>query len=400
MELSSVCNFSFQTNYHTLLNPHNKNPKSSLLSYQHPKTPIITSSYNNFPSKYCSNKNFHLQNRCSKSLLIAKNSIRTDVSANQTEPPESNTKYSVVTKILNFGHTCWKLQRPYTFIGVISCACGLFGRELFHNTNLLSWSLMLKAFSSLMVILSVNLCTNIINQITDLDIDRINKPDLPLASGEMSIETAWIMSIIVALTGLILTIKLNCGPLFISLYCVSILVGALYSVPPFRWKQNPNTAFSSYFMGLVIVNFTCYYASRAAFGLPFEMSFSPPFTFILAFVKSMGSALFLCKDVSDIEGDSKHGISTLATRYGAKNITFLCSGIVLLTYVSAILAAIIWPQAFKSNVMLLSHATLAFWLIFQTREFALTNYNPEAGRKFYEFMWKLYYAEYLVYVFI
>ncbi|KAM6542523.1 hypothetical protein CsatB_006970 [Cannabis sativa] len=246
---------------------------------------------------------------------------------------------------------------------------------------------MLKAFSSLMVILSVNLCTNIINQITDLDIDRINKPDLPLASGEMSIETAWIMSIIVALTGLILTIKLNCGPLFISLYCVSILVGALYSVPPFRWKQNPNTAFSSYFMGLVIVNFTCYYASRAAFGLPFEMS--PPFTFILAFVKSMGSALFLCKDVSDIEGDSKYGISTLATRYGAKNITFLCSGIVLLTYVSAILAAIIWPQAFKSNVMLLSHATLAFWLIFQ-----------EAGRKFYEFMWKLHYAEYLVYVFI
>ncbi|XP_030497550.2 geranylpyrophosphate:olivetolate geranyltransferase, chloroplastic-like isoform X2 [Cannabis sativa] len=366
MELSSVCNFSFQTNYHTLLNPHNKNPKSSLLSYQHPKTPIITSSYNNFPSNYCSNKNFHLQNRCSKSLLIAKNSIRTDT-ANQTEPPESNTKYSVVTKILSFGHTCWKLQRPYTFIGVISCACGLFGRELFHNTNLLSWSLMLKAFSSLMVILSVNLCTNIINQITDLDIDRINKPDLPLASGEMSIETAWIMSIIVALTGLILTIKLNCGPLFISLYCVSILVGALYSVPPFRWKQNPNTAFSSYFMGLVILNFTCYYASRAAFGLPFEM---------------------------------RHGISTLATRYGAKNITFLCSGIVLLTYVSAILAAIIWPQAFKSNVMLLSHATLAFWLIFQTREFALTNYNPEAGRKFYEFMWKLHYAEYLVYVFI
>ncbi|KAF4359879.1 hypothetical protein G4B88_000872 [Cannabis sativa] len=275
MGLSSVCTFSFQTNYHTLLNPHNNNPKTSLLCYRHPKTPIKYS-YNNFPSKHCSTKSFHLQNKCSESLSIAKNSIRA-ATTNQTEPPESDN-HSVATKILNFGKACWKLQRPYTIIAFTSCACGL-----------------------------------------------INKPDLPLASGEISVNTAWIMSIIVAL---------------------------------------------------------------------------PSFTFLLAFMKSMGSALALIKDASDVEGDTKFGISTLASKYGSRNLTLFCSGIVLLSYVAAILAGIIWPQAFNSNVMLLSHAILAFWLILQTRDFALTNYDPEAGRRFYEFMWKLYYAEYLVYVFI
>ncbi|KAF4376137.1 hypothetical protein G4B88_004941 [Cannabis sativa] len=395
MGLSSVCTFSFQTNYHTLLNPHNNNPKTSLLCYRHPKTPIKYS-YNNFPSKHCSTKSFHLQNKCSESLSIAKNSIRA-ATTNQTEPPESDN-HSVATKILNFGKACWKLQRPYTIIAFTSCACGLFGKELLHNTNLISWSLMFKAFFFLVAVLCIASFTTTINQIYDLHIDRINKPDLPLASGEISVNTAWIMSIIVALFGLIITIKMKGGPLYIFGYCFGIFGGTVYSVPPFRWKQNPSTAFLLNFLAHIITNFTFYHASRAALGLPFELR--PSFTFLLAFIKSMGAALALIKDASDVEGDTKFGISTLASKYGSRNLTLFCSGIVLLSYVAAILAGIIWPQAFKSNVMLLSHAILAFWLILQTRDFALTNYDPEAGRRFYEFMWKLYYAEYLVYVFI
>ncbi|KAF4384196.1 hypothetical protein F8388_001434 [Cannabis sativa] len=341
MGLSSVCTFSFQTNYHTLLNPHNNNPKTSLLCYRHPKTPIKYS-YNNFPSKHCSTKSFHLQNKCSESLSIAKNSIRA-ATTNQTEPPESDN-HSVATKILNFGKACWKLQRPYTIIAFTSCACGF-------------WSLMFKAFFFLVAILCIASFTTTINQIYDLHIDRINKPDLPLASGEISVNTAWIMSIIVALFGLIITIKMKGGPLYIFGYCFGIFGGTVYSVPPFRWKQNPSTAF--------LLNFLAFFYFPAS--------------------------------IYEING---FGISTLASKYGSRNLTLFCSGIVLLSYVAAILAGIIWPQAFNSNVMLLSHAILAFWLILQTRDFALTNYDPEAGRRFYEFMWKLYYAEYLVYVFI
>ncbi|KAF4384200.1 hypothetical protein F8388_001438 [Cannabis sativa] len=324
MEVSSVCTFSFQTNYHTLLNPHNKNPKNSLLSYQHPKTPIIKSSYDNFPSKYCLTKNFHLLGLNSHNRISSQSrSIR--AGNDQIEgSPHHESDNSIATKILNFGHTCWKLQRPYAVKGMISVACGLFGRELFNNRHLFSWGLMWKAFFALVPILSFNFFAAIMNQIYDVDIDRINKPDLPLVSGEMSIETAWILSIIVALTGLISHVGLA---------------------------------------------FTSYSATTSSL--------------------VMGITIAFAKDISDIEGDAKYGVSTVATKLGARNMTFAVSGVLLLNYL-----------VFKSNIMILSHAILAFCLIFQTRELALANYASAPSRQFFEFIWLLYYAEYFVYVFI
>ncbi|KAM6542525.1 hypothetical protein CsatB_006972 [Cannabis sativa] len=210
---------------------------------------------------------------------------------------------------------------------MISIACGLFGRELFNNRHLFSWGLMWKAFFALVPILSFNFFAAIMNQIYDVDIDRINKPDLPLVSGEMSIETAWILSIIVALTGLISHVGLA---------------------------------------------FTSYSATTSALGLPFV--WRPAFSFIIAFMTVMGMTIAFAKDISDIEGDAKYGVSTVATKLGARNMTFVVSGVLLLNYLVSISIGIIWPQVFKSNIMILSHAILAFCLIFQTRELALANY--------------------------
>ncbi|XP_060962814.1 geranylpyrophosphate:olivetolate geranyltransferase, chloroplastic [Cannabis sativa] len=398
MEVSSVCTFSFQTNYHTLLNPHNKNPKNSLLSYQHPKTPIIKSSYDNFPSKYCLTKNFHLLGLNSHNRISSQSrSIR--AGSDQIEgSPHHESDNSIATKILNFGHTCWKLQRPYAVKGMISVACGLFGRELFNNRHLFSWGLMWKAFFALVPILSFNFFAAIMNQIYDVDIDRINKPDLPLVSGEMSIETAWILSIIVALTGLIVTIKLKSAPLFVFIYIFGIFAGIAYSVPPIRWKQYPFTNFLIIISSHVGLAFTSYSATTSALGLPFV--WRPAFSFIIAFMTVMGITIAFAKDISDIEGDAKYGVSTVATKLGARNMTFAVSGVLLLNYLVAISIGIIWPRVFKSNIMILSHAILAFCLIFQTRELALANYASAPSRQFFEFIWLLYYAEYFVYVFI
>ena len=40
-----------------------------------------------------------------------------------------------------------------------------------------------------------------INQIYDVDIDRINKPFLPLASGELSVRAAWVLCVAMAVVG-------------------------------------------------------------------------------------------------------------------------------------------------------------------------------------------------------
>lgn len=68
---------------------------------------------------------------------------------------------------------------------------------------------------------------------------RINKPYLPIASGELSTEMAWILVLCYAATGLLIVFALQSKPLIFSLYCLALLLGTLYSVPPFRLKRYP-----------------------------------------------------------------------------------------------------------------------------------------------------------------
>ncbi|XP_062101717.1 2-acylphloroglucinol 4-prenyltransferase [Humulus lupulus] len=414
MGLSSVSSFSLGTNPFISI-PHNNNNNLKVSSYCcKSKSRVINStnskhcSPNNNNNNNTSNKTTHLlglygQSRCllkPLSIFSCKdqrgNSIRASAQI-EDRPPESGN-LSALTNVKDFVSVCWEYVRPYTAKGVIICSSCLFGRELLENPNLFSWPLIFRALLGMLAILGSCFYTAGINQIFDMDIDRINKPDLPLVSGRISVESAWLLTLSPAIIGFILILKLNSGPLLTSLYCLAILSGTIYSVPPFRWKKNPITAFLCILMIHAGLNFSVYYASRAALGLAFV--WSPSFSFITAFITFMTLTLASSKDLSDINGDRKFGVETFATKLGAKNITLLGTGLLLLNYVAAISTAIIWPKAFKSNIMLLSHAILAFSLFFQARELDRTNYTPEACKSFYEFIWILFSAEYVVYLFI
>ncbi|KAG6509303.1 hypothetical protein ZIOFF_034696 [Zingiber officinale] len=92
---------------------------------------------------------------------------------------------------------------------------------------------------------------------------------------------------------------------------------------------------------------------------------SSPVTFITIFVTVFALVIAITKDLPDVEGDRKFQISTLATKLGVRNITFLGSGLLLVNYLGAIAAAIYMPQVFRRNVMVPTHALLALGLIFQ-----------------------------------
>ncbi len=79
------------------------------------------------------------------------------------------------------------------------------------------------------------LCGNVyivgLNQLEDVEIDRINKPHLPLASGEFSRRQA---IAIVALAGLLsLLIAIAEGPFLLATIGLSLMIGTAYSLPPF-----------------------------------------------------------------------------------------------------------------------------------------------------------------------
>lgn len=71
---------------------------------------------------------------------------------------------------------------------------------------------------------------------------RVNKPYLPIAAGNLSVKSAWLLVIFFAVTGLVI-VGLNFGPFITSLYSLGLFLGTIYSVPPFRMKRFPVAAF-------------------------------------------------------------------------------------------------------------------------------------------------------------
>lgn len=58
-----------------------------------------------------------------------------------------------------------------------------------QNVNELSFSFLMGLLNTISSALLANICIVGFNQLTDIDIDKVNKPYLPLASGEFSVTT-------------------------------------------------------------------------------------------------------------------------------------------------------------------------------------------------------------------
>ncbi|XWS59313.1 hypothetical protein CRYUN_Cryun08bG0111200 [Craigia yunnanensis] len=250
----------------------------------------------------------------------------------------------MLNKISTFKDACWRFLRPHTIRGTALGSTALVARALIEHSNLIKWSLLLKAFSGLIALICGNGYIVGINQIYDIGIDKVNKPYLPIAAGDLSVQSAWFL-----VRGFLL-------------------------------------------------NFGVYYATRAALGLPFQ--WSAPVAFITTFVTLFALVIAITKDLPDVEGDRKFQISTLATKLGVRNIAFLGSGLLLVNYVAAVLAAIYMPQAFKRSLMIPAHIFLALCLIFQVWMLEQANYTKEAISGLYRFIWNLFYTEYAIFPFI
>ncbi|XP_078429927.1 homogentisate prenyltransferase [Wolffia australiana] len=316
-------------------------------------------------------------------------------SSSQAGTTDSDPPNGSFSKLLD---PIWRFLRPHTIRGTALGSLALVSRALIENSDLINWWLVFKALSGLIALICGNGYIVGINQIYDIGIDKVNKPYLPIAAGDLSVGSAWLLVLSFAAVG-VLTVVFNFGPFISSLYCLGLFLGTIYSVPPFRLKKYPVAAFLiiATVRGFLL-NFGVYYATRSALGLTF--AWSSPVAFITAFVTLFALVIAITKDLPDVEGDRKFKISTLATKLGVRNIAFLGSGLLVANYLGAIFAAIYMPQAFRRNLMVPVHAALALALIFQTWILEKANYSKGAISDFYRFIWNLFYAEYIIFPFI
>lgn len=165
------------------------------------------------------------------------------------------------------------------------------------------------------------LCANVyitgLNQLTDIEIDRINKPYLPLASGAYSIRTGrWIVGVCGALA--VLTCLFYVPWLALTVL-LSILLGTAYSAEPIRLKRYHFwAAFCIIVVRGLIVNVLLYLhfadnLARTQVQSEGMGELLPPSILLLtAIIFVFGLIIAWFKDLPDTEGDAEHGINTLS----------------------------------------------------------------------------------------
>ncbi|XP_020093050.1 probable homogentisate phytyltransferase 2, chloroplastic isoform X1 [Ananas comosus] len=355
----------------------------------HPSTKPISSRLSSSPSSFRSISGPNFSSKCRSCGRKLPFSIR---ACSQADAAGSSPLTKSFSELRD---SCWRFLRPHTIRGTALGSIALVARALIENPDLINWWLTFRAFCGLVALICGNGYIVGINQIYDIGIDKVNKPYLPIAAGDLSVQSAWFLVLFFAAAGLLI-VSWNFGPFITSLYCLGLFLGTIYSVPPFRLKRYPVAAFLiiATVRGFLL-NFGVYYATRAALGLTFQ--WSSPVAFITAFVTLFALVIAITKDLPDVEGDRKFQISTLATKLGVRNIAFLGTGLLLANYVAAIVAAIYMPQAFRRNIMVPTHAVFALGLIFQAWVLEQANYTKEAISQFYRFIWNLFYAEYIIF---
>ena len=279
----------------------------------------------------------------------------------------------------------WRFSRPHTLLGTFISATGLYVIAVSElpgsGLDQLLWVMLAGA--------GVNLAIVGVNQITDVDIDRINKPHLPIAAGDLSVEAAWRIVLVAAAIPVVLA--LTQGWLEIAAVVSALVVGAAYSLPPVRLKRYPVVAaFCISGVRAVAVNLGMYGHFALAFGGELEI---PPAVWALTiFVLPFSFAIAVLKDVPDREGDRAFRIATFTVRLGPARAARLGLAALVLAYAGMIVLGPVLVDDADGVVLAAGHALALALLLWWARR--ADPGDPPAFTRFYLRVWALFFAEY------
>ncbi|PNW79412.1 hypothetical protein CHLRE_09g414000v5 [Chlamydomonas reinhardtii] len=272
-----------------------------------------------------------------------------------------------------------------------------------------------------------------INQLYDIEIDKVNKPYLPLASGALTPGQGFGIVVASALGGTAIGLASGSAPLLATLL-VSLALGVLYSadLPFMRWKRSPLLAAGCILaVRAVIVQLGFYthmlQAVGAAASAPSAASASasgsaslaaavaattasaaaasgwqgvlaaltPSVMFVIGFMLFFSIVIALFKDIPDVVGDRQAGVRTLSVRLGEGSVFRICVALLAAAYVWAMGASLVLPDGALAKAVLFSgHAVLCGLLLNRAR--GVDTREKSQLVDYYMFVWKLFYAEYLL----
>jgi 4-hydroxybenzoate polyprenyltransferase len=232
-----------------------------------------------------------------------------------------------------------QLARPFTLLppllGIVSGAVCAFGSV--HNPDPyreVTWSVILTVTLGSLCAAFLNAANNAINQIYDLEIDRINKPERPLVTGELSMLEAWRFTVWTYVIALVPTWWVvvypfeTWGEKFFApakfhetfyIYLLGFVFTLIYSVPALgRTKARGMLANLT-----IAIPRGCLLKVAGWAMVAHVWHWEPWFIGAIFGIFLIGASS--TKDFADIEGDRAGGCKTLPILHGVKKAAWMIS---------------------------------------------------------------------------
>ncbi len=286
----------------------------------------------------------------------------------------------------------WKFSRPHTIIGTSLSVLALYTIAIATTHQSISGLSIGQLVVTWIACLLGNIYIVGLNQLYDVEIDRVNKPDLPLASGKLSLaQGQWIVGISGVLAIAIANLS---GQWLFGTVALSLAIGTAYSLPPIRFKQY------SLLAAICILTVRGCIVNLGLF-LHFHRLFTgtdslPPSIWVLTlFILVFTIAIALFKDVPDLEGDRQYQIETFTIVLGKSTVFNFTRWAITIAYLGTIVAGIILSATLNAWFLAVSHAGLLAILWWRSQDIDLE--QKESIANFYQFIWKLFFWEYLIF---
>ncbi len=282
----------------------------------------------------------------------------------------------------------WEFCRPHTIVGTTLAVLVLYGLAAVSTgrQDLVAFAL------SYVAAIGVNIYIVGLNQLTDVDIDRINKPYLPLASGAFDRGLAQL--IVGVALGIALLAALAQGGYMLGTILAVFAIGSAYSLPPIRLKEHPFWAAASITVARALISnigYYLHYTERLTGHASLPVGVLAFVTFMFVFV----IVIAIMKDVPDIEGDRMHRVPTLARRLGVEATLQLCRWILTFACVGFGIVSLLASDALNPLVVVATHVPViaAIWVLGRK----VDSRNVQSVYRYYMMLWKLYYLEFLAF---
>ena len=248
--------------------------------------------------------------------------------------------------------------RPFTLLApALGMVCGAVMGLSADPKGISDWSpgtegIILRILAGAVLAAALNAFSNGLNQIFDLEIDRINKPHRLLPSGRISRPEAWLLSLVFLVVALLLAAWIN-------FQCLIVVLGGalgtvLYSAPPVRTKARGIGAN----LTIAVVRGTLLPVA----GWSTVKHVLQPEPWILGGILGvyfLGAVT--TKDFSDVEGDRRGGCRTLPVIHGVQRSIRIIAPFFVLPFLALVPAAIFGPLSGQPTLLAGLGLLLAGW---------------------------------------